>query len=630
MKSNEFTWRIAGGSGDGIASTSHNFAIALMRAGLDVFTHRHFPSRIRGGHTHVEIRAAPHAVESRPDEYNVLLALGDSYGRAPDEDAYYGNEEIKPLTENLDDLADGGIIVYDTGVIDTEDVENFEERVADHDWHVYPIDLRSIAQEHGRAVMRNTAGVGVIAALVGFDSGYIKSIIDDQMTGAVREQNLAVLADAKELVTEDLDRTHDYRIPTGSHASDQVLVSGSQAIAYGALDAGCRFVSGYPMTPWTEVFTIMSQHLGAYGGIAEQVEDEIGAINIAIGASHAGARAMTGSSGGGFSLMSEAVGLIEQSETPLVVLEAMRSGPSTGMPTKPEQGDLNQVLYSSQGDSARVVLAPSTHREAYNQTRLAFELAYDYHLPVVLVYDQKFSGEYRSVPKAFFDREPAVDPGTVYTEAELEAAPHDASGRFKRYALDAEDVAPRSVPGQRGGRYLASSNEHLPSGHLTEDPDVRTKQMTRRLGKLDAVADRLADAASLQTRFGPEEATYGLITWGTTQDTVKEAVERLTAMGHSVRGIGVSAIKPFPAADLTAFLESVEQAVVVEMNATGQFRGVIQRELGQFGDRLSSLLKYDGEPFTPGEVVDGFTAAALDEPRAALDATLKLNPTRSD
>ena len=630
MEADEFIWRIAGGSGDGIASTSHNFAVALMRAGLNVFTHRHFPSRIRGGHTHVEIRAAPHQVESRGVEYNVLLALGDSYGRAPDEDALYGNEEIKPLTENLDDLTDGGIIVYDTGVIDIEDVDGFEERANANDWHVYPVDLRSLAQEHGRAVMRNTAGVGVVSSLVGFDTGYIEAIIEDQMSGDIKTQNLAVLEDAAALVEDDLDQTHNYQIPTGNHAESQVLLSGSQAIAYGALDAGCRFVSGYPMTPWTEVFTIMSQHLGEYGGIAEQVEDEIAAINIAVGASHAGARSMTGSSGGGFSLMSEAVGLLEQTETPLVVLEAMRSGPSTGMPTKPEQGDLEHVLYTSQGDSARVVLAPGNHREAYEQTRLAFELAYGYHLPVVLVYDQKFSGEHRSVPKEFFDREPAVDPGTVYTEAELAEAAHDVSGRFERYALDAEDVAPRSVPGQRGGRYLASSNEHLPSGHLTEDPDVRTKQMSRRLAKLDAVAEEIAAGPALQTQFGPESATYGLIAWGTTQDTIKEAVTRLNDQGHSVRGIGVSAIKPFPAQELTDFLESVDQAVVVEMNATGQFRGLIQRELGRFGDCLSSLLKYDGEPFTTAEVVDGVIAAIDDGPHPTLDSTLKLNPTQGD
>lgn len=630
MESDEFTWRIAGGSGDGIVSTSHNFAVALMRSGLNVFTHRHFTSRIRGGHIHVEIRTAPHDVSSRADEYDALLALGDSYGRAPDEDAYYGNEEIKPLTENLDDLADGGLIVYDTGVIDTDDLPEFDERVSEHDWQVYPVDLRSMAQEHGRAVMRNTAGVGVIAALAGFDTDYIRTIIDDQMTGDVREHNLAVLDDAVSLVEDELEAPAADETPTGSHDATQVLLSGSQAIAYGALDAGCRFISGYPMTPWTEVFTIMSQHLGEYGGIAEQVEDEIAAINIAVGASHAGARAMTGSSGGGFSLMSEAVGLVEQTETPLVLLEAMRSGPSTGMPTKPEQGDLEHVLYTSQGDSARVVLAPGTPREAYEQTRLAFEIAYDFHLPVILLYDQKLASEYRSVPKEFFDRDPAVDPGAAYTESELADAPHDASGRFKRYALDADDVAPRSVPGQQDGRYLASSNEHLPAGHLTEDPDVRTAQMSRRLRKLEAVADRLADTDSLQTRVGADEPTYGLITWGTTQDTVIEAANRLAGEGYSVEALGVSRLQPVPTEELTAFLESVEQAVVVEMNATGQFRGLIQRELGQFGERLSSLLKYDGEPFTPAEVVTGFKTAISETPEVSLDSNVKLTPTHGD
>ncbi len=625
MNSDEFVWRIAGGSGDGIDSTSRNFATALMRAGLHVFTHRHFPSRIRGGHTYVEVRASADPVQARSDEYGFLLALGDSFARSPEQEAYYGNEEIKPLSENLDDLADGGVIVYDSGVIDIEEIDRFDERVAEHDWHVYPVDLQAIAREHGRDVMRNTAGVGVIAELAGFDISHIERIIDDAMSGDMREQNLAVLEDAVTVVNDELELTHEFEMPTGSHDHQPVFLSGSDAITYGAIDAGCRFISGYPMTPWTGVFTNMSQLLPEVGGVSEQVEDEIAAINLAIGASHAGARAMTGSSGGGFSLMSEAVGLAEQTETPLVLLEAMRAGPSTGMPTKPEQADLDHVLYTSQGDSARVVFAPGNHREAYEQTRLAFELAYEYHLPVVLIYDQKFAGEYRTVTKEFFDREPSVDPGNVLTEAELEKAAHDVSGKFERFSLEYEDAAPRSVPGQAGGRYLASSNEHVPSGHITEDPDLRTQQMDRRVKKLESVRDELRTRGNeTQTYFGPEEATYGIITWGTQQDTVKEAVTRLNEAGYSVKGIGVSQLMPYPTAELEAFIESVEEALVVEMNATGQFHGLTQRELGRFTDKLSSLLKYDGEPFRPHEIVDGCKTECLDgQAEPTTNATLK-------
>jgi pyruvate ferredoxin oxidoreductase alpha subunit len=608
MTDNELIWRIAGGSGDGIDSNSRNFAKALMRSGLDVFTHRHYPSRIRGGHTYVEVRASPEEAKSRGDGYNFLLALGDSFARNPQEEAYYGNEELKPLSENLDDLREGGIIVYDSGLIEEEQVEelNLEERAEENGWHVYPVDLRGIAKEHGREIMRNNAGIGVTAALLDMDTSEYEGIMDEMWNDDILEANLAVIQDGFEQAQE-FEQSHDLEIPDhGEPDEQQALVSGSDAIAYGALDAGCRFIAGYPMTPWTDVFTIMSQNLPQFGGISEQVEDEIAAAALALGASHAGVKSMSGSSGGGFALMSEPLGLAEMSETPVVLVEAMRAGPSTGMPTKPEQADLEHVLYTSQGDSARVVLAPGDQQECYEQIRTAFELAYDYQIPAILIYDQKLQGELRNVDTSFFDREPDGDPGAVLTEEEIEEAAHHNSGKFKRFNYDGEKgVAPRSVPGQKGGRFLATGNEHNESGHISEDPTNRVLQMDRRLGKLNHIREDL-DAKGNQTHHGPEEAEYGIMTWGSHQDTVFEAVDRLNDAGHSVKALGVSDMMPYPEQEVSAFLESVEECLVVEMNATGQFRGLTQKELGRFGPKLSSLLKYNGNPFEPAEIVEGF------------------------
>ena len=607
----DLIWRIAGGSGDGIDSTSQNFAKALMRSGLNVFTHRHYPSRIRGGHTYVEVRAGNGPVESRGDGYNFLLTLGDSFARNPGEDAYYGNEEAKPLTENLDDLNEGGIIVYDEGLLDEEDVEaiNLQERAEENGWHVYPVDLRGIAREHGRDVMRNTAGVGFTAALLDIDPAYFEEIISNGMSGEMKEANLKVLEDAYEL-GQEVDHTHDWSAPEGEgHDEEQVLLSGSDAISYGAIDEGCRFISGYPMTPWTDVFTIMSQNLPKFGGISEQVEDEIAAAALAIGASHAGVKAMSGSSGGGFALMSEPLGLAEMTETPLVLVEAMRAGPSTGMPTKPEQGDLEHILYTSQGDSTRVVFAPANVEECYTQTRKAFELAYEYQIPAIVAYDQKLQGELRNVPESFFDEEPNADPGSVLTEEEIAEAAHHASDKFKRFLHEPEDgsnVSPRSVPGQEGGRFLATGNEHNEAGHISEDPENRVIQMDRRMGKLDDIREELDAEESHQTYHGPEDADYGIITWGSQQDTVFEAVDDLNEAGHSVKAVGVSDLMPFPEAEMTEFLESVEHAVVAEMNASGQLRGHIQKELGKYGDKMSGLLKYNGNPFEPRDIVEGF------------------------
>ena len=615
----ELVWRIAGGSGDGIDSTSQNFAKALMRSGLHVFTHRHYPSRIRGGHTYVEVRAAPEPVKSRGDGYNCLLALGDSFARNAQEEAVYGDEELKPIIENLDELREGGVIVYDEGLIDIEEVPGFEERVEKNDWHVYPLDLRARAREKGREVMRNTAGVGATAALLEYDLDNIKDLMADAMSGDVLETNIEILEDAYEDVQE-FDFTHDLRMPTGEHDEEQVLLSGSNAIAYGALDAGCRFISGYPMTPWTEVFTLMSQYLPEIGGISEQVEDEIAAAALALGASHAGVKAMSGSSGGGFSLMTEPLGLAEMTETPVVLIEAMRAGPATGMPTKPEQSDLEHVLYASQGDSTRVVFAPGNVEEAYEQTRAAFRIAYDYHVPAIVLYDQKIGGELRNVDESFFDREPAPDLGATLTEEELAEAAHHSSGKFNRYQHDPGEngVSPRSIPGQKGGRFLAESNEHTPQGHICEDPGNRVAQVDRRLGKHDSIRAELDDAEdSHQSVRGPEDATYGILTFGSQQGTVEEAVDVLNDAGYSVKSMGVSGLMPFAEAEVTAFLESVDECLVVEMTASGQFRGLIQRELGRFGPKMHSLLKYNGNPFEPGEIVDGLRSIAEgDEPAA--------------
>jgi pyruvate ferredoxin oxidoreductase alpha subunit len=428
---------------------------------------------------------------------------------------------------------------------------------------------------------------------------------------------------------DDIDATFD--LVTGDHDEQQALVSGSHAVAYGALDAGCRFISGYPMTPWTDVFTIMSQHLPEFGGIAEQVEDEIAAAALAVGASHAGAKAMSGSSGGGFALMSEPLGLAEMTETPLVLIEAMRAGPSTGMPTKPEQGDLEHICYTSQGDSARVVFAPGTPAEAYDQTREAFRIAYDYQIPVIVVIDQKLSGENQNVATSFFDREPDPDPGSVLTEEELEEAAHHASGKFKRFGYDTEDdnVAPRSLPGQKGGRYLATGNEHTEEGHISESPENRVKQMTRRIEKLDVIREDLDEGDTHQTVLGEDDATYGILSWGSTQGAVEEATKRLNANGHSVKAMNVSELMPLATEEISAFLDSVDEALVVEMNATAQFRGLVGRELGAYGDTMHSLLKYNGNPFEPAEIVQGFESE-IDGSVATPAATTRIEPATGD
>jgi len=635
MSQNEIIWRIAGGSGDGIDSYGQAFATVMMRSGLNVFTHRHYPSRIRGGHTYVEVRAAAEEVTSRGDGYNVLLALGDSYARNESENAYYGNEELKPLEENLDDLREGGIIIYDEGLIDASEIEDFDERVEENDWNVYPMDLRDLAREHGREIMRNQAGIGLVCAAIGMDPEPFRELTRENFAKKgddIIDQNIEVLDIAYEQAKEDYDfSANDITVPEGEHEEEQVLISGSRAIAFGALDEGCRFIAGYPMTPWTDAFTIMSQMLPDTGGISEQVEDEIAAAAMAVGASHAGAKAMSGSSGGGFALMSEPLGLAEMTETPLVLLEAMRAGPSTGMPTKPEQADLEHALYTSQGDSHRLVFAPSNIKECYDYTRTAFELAYDYQIPAIVLYDQKLGGEYRNVPASFFDREPNPSLGETLTEEELAEASHDASGKFNRFQHDPDNdkaVSPRSIPGQKGGRFLATGNEHNEPGHICEDPDNRVNQVDRRNEKLGNIREVL-DEKDQQNVYGDEDASFGILTWGSQQGTVREAVQRLNDAGTPVKALSVGDMAPFPSERVKEFLDSVEEALVVEMNSTAQFRGHVQRNLGTDGEKLSSLLKYNGNPFEPAEIVEG-VELQLDGGTGTPSAQTRIEPAAGD
>jgi len=300
------------------------------------------------------------------------------------------------------------------------------------------------------------------------------------------------------------------------------------------------------------------------------------------------------------------------------------------MPTKPEQSDLEHVLYTSQGDSQRVVLAPGTVEEAYEQSRIAFRLAYEYQIPSILLYDQKLGGEMTNVPKSHFDREPNPTLGKTLSEEALSDEPHSPDGKFHRFQHDVDDgVSPRSVPGQKGGRYLATGNEHDPTGHISESPDNRVAQIDRRIQKLEAIRADL-DTEETSSYAGPADADYGIVTFGSQQGTVEEAVDRLNETGVAVKSLGVSDMLPFPTEEVTAFIESVDEVLVVEMTASGQFRGLIQKNLGQYGEKLSSLLKYNGNPFEPGEIVDGFEAAIIEGDGDASDHQTTFVPAAGD
>jgi 2-oxoglutarate ferredoxin oxidoreductase subunit alpha len=365
-------------------------------------------------------------------------------------------------------------------------------------------------------------------------------------------------------------------------------------MAVGALAAGLQFISGYPMTPWSSLLNAIGSRAEQWGVVVEQAEDEIAAINMAIGASYAGVRAMTGSSGGGFALMVEALGLASCTETPLVIVESQRPGPSTGLPTRTEQGDLGFILYAGHGDSPRAILAPGNPPQGFALMAKAFNLADRYQLPVFVITDQYFADtqvtcEMRDFPdKVNIDR--ALDTGEV-------------KGDYERYAYAEDGISPRRLPGF-GPVVVADSDEHTPDGHLTEDLQVRIKMHDKRLRKLKGLVKELNGI----TTAGPYNAPLVLACWGSSLGPVREAVIRLNADKTPVRMVHFSELWPFPATGVTKALGGPKKLVMVEMNATGQCNRLLRQETGINSDHL--VLKYDGAPLTPEYILRNLAGQA--------------------
>src|SRR6056297_3518617 len=377
----DFNWAVGGEAGDGIDSTGKIFAQALSRAGRHVFTSKDFASRIRGGYTAYKIRTSVDQVQSVVDRLDVLIALTP-----------------RTIEENLSELHDGSVIIYDGERTTMQNATIPEEMVG------LDVPLKQLAEEAGGAIMRNVVALGAACAVADFPIENLDSALQKRFGSKgqklVDNNKLAARA-GRDYVLEEYDHEFDYDLETTEE--DYVLLNGDEAIGMGALAAGCRFYAGYPITPATNVMEYLTGRIEQYGGHVVQAEDELSAINMALGGARAGARAMTATSGPGIDLMTETFGLIATSETPLVICNVMRSGPSTGMPTKQEQGDLNMALYGGHGEVPRFVVAPTSIDECFWKTVEAFNLAEKYQTPVFLVSDLAMSVTEQTFPPEAFD-----------------------------------------------------------------------------------------------------------------------------------------------------------------------------------------------------------------------------------
>ncbi|MCJ7735808.1 MAG: 2-oxoacid:acceptor oxidoreductase subunit alpha, partial [Anaerolineae bacterium] len=456
----------------------------------------------------------------------------------------------------------------------------------------------------GREIMRNTVALGVVAGLLDFEPEYIAGVIRDNFTSKGQETVDANLraAEAGVDVGHSLAARFPFRAPVVPNAPHRLILNGNEAFALGALAGGCRFVSGYPMTPGSPVLQWFSGHAADYGVVTKHAEDEIAAINMAIGAAHAGARTLVPTSGGGFSLMVEGLGLAGITETPVVIYNAQRPGPATGLPTRHEQADLLFSIFASQGEFPRFVLTPGSIEEAFRIGWQAFNLAERHQTPAVVLGDHFLATTYRTVDMQALDFDTvSIDRGSLLSVDDLDTMEEP----YLRYRITESGVSPRAIPGHPHAVYVAASNEHDERGAISESIANRVAQVDKRARKLIGMARDTPQP----TGYGPRDGTTALICWGSTYGAVRETVDVLNRNEPgSARMVHFSSLCPFPTEATEQTLISAQQTVVVEMNSTGQLEKLLRMHTGFTPD--GHIRKYDGRAFTPGNILAGLKEVA--------------------
>ncbi|WP_436923876.1 2-oxoacid:acceptor oxidoreductase subunit alpha [Halosimplex amylolyticum] len=568
----DLNWAIGGEAGDGIDSTGKIFAQALSRAGRHVFTSKDFASRIRGGYTAYKVRTSVDRVESVVDRLDILIALTE-----------------RTIDENMDELHDGSVIIYDGERSTMQDVEVPEGMIG------LSVPLQRLAEDAGGAIMANVVALGAACEVANFPIENLDESLEKRFGDkgeAIVENNKEAARLGQQHVQEEYDHDFDYDIETTD--ADYVLLNGDEAIGMGAIAAGCRFYSGYPITPATDVMEYLTGRIDRYGGKVVQAEDELSAINMALGAARAGARAMTATSGPGIDLMTETFGLVATTETPLVICDVMRSGPSTGMPTKQEQGDLNMTLYGGHGEIPRFVVAPTSVSECFWKTVEAFNYAEKYQTPVYLVSDLALAVTEQTFPPEAFDMdEVEIDRGKVVDEEEIDGWLNEKD-QFQPHFPSADGISPRAFPGTTGGAHMTTGLEHDELGRRTEEEEVRIEQVDKRTQKVETAKEQ---EDWDYREFGDPDADTLVISWGSNEGAMREALGFLEDRGIDVRFISVPYI--FPRPDLSEEIAAADDVIVVECNATGQFADVIEHDVLE---RVQRVNKYNGVRFKADEL----------------------------
>ncbi len=576
MSKRDLALRVGGAAGDGVSSTAESFAKISARSGLHTWTYSSYQSVIRGGHVWTQVRGGLDPLLSHGDDPDVVLCL---------------NQQTMDVHQA--DVIEGGAIIYDVDSV-KPDPTKIRKNV-----RLIGIPLRKKAQTLSpNALMRNTVALGAAVALFAMDFRHVESAFKDiwgDKKPEIVQQNVAA---AK--LGGDAVKDMGGPLPLGLAYPNQAkyLMTGNEAVCLGALAAGVKFLAQYPMTPASSILHWMAAHGPTYGVVVKQVEDELAAMNMAVGAGFAGVRSMTATSGGGFSLMVEAIGQAGMTETPLVAVLVQRSGPSTGLPTKTEQGDLNLALGAGQGDWPRAILAPRHPEECFSLTAKAFNLAEIYQTPIIVISDLYLGEGYRTVDKLDFN---------VPIVRGMMAADGGTAKDYKRYEITESGVSPRALPGTKGYQFIGATDEHMENGELISDVlaglpefvEERRKMHEKRMRKLDG----LRKDSPAPELWGSRNADLTLINWGSTWGPAHEAILQVEEKeGMKVNSLEFPTIFPFHVDEAQKLLRGVKQSLAVEGNYTGQFARLLRAETGYKPDHFYG--RYDGEPFASRDIAD--------------------------
>ena len=560
----DLTIRIGGEAGQGLQLIGGILAKLFARHGLHVFTHQDYMSRIRGGHNFYQIRVSTDPISASRDNIDILLAL----------DADTVSLHQKYLTKN-------GVIF-----VDMEDIKmDYSET------KFINVPFKRITEENQiDPIMANSVAVGAILGLLGFDLDLFDGVIEGFLAKKGKEvivTNRIAANAGQEYILKNYKERTGFRITTPKR-DGLLLINGNQAIGLGALVSGCKFYAAYPMTPSTGIMIYLAAQAAKHNIVVEQAEDEIAAINMALGASYGGVRAMTGTSGGGFALMTEGLSLAGMTETPIVIAEVQRPGPATGFPTRTEQGDLFFVLYGGHGEFPRVVFTPGTPEQAMHLTNKAFHLAEKYQIPVIIQSDQYLADSEWTYTELVTDN-------LLYQDFRLSAKDMSDKPGYNRYTYTEDGVSPLAVPGESQATVVVDSDEHDEEGHIIEDAATRVKMVQKRLNRK---LPRIKTEIEPPSYYGSDEPRTILVCYGSTFGVVKEAVDNLTGE-NNIGMLHFSEVYPFPEVeqfDYLTLLAKAKCSICIENNATGQFA---KHLLAETGFRVTNKInRYDGRPFT--------------------------------